>query len=1114
MRESLKSSSEFITLRAGARVGMWLRASLLLTAAFAAASHGTVSAQSAPALWNAMTSTVIVGPAIGPGRVRALNWTERTDIASTFPFGESFTGGVTLAAGGDIDGDDVPDVVVAMGPGGGFVRAHSGADGHTMISGFPYGPGFSGGVSVALGDVDGDRRADIIVGARQGAGMVRVFSGADFHPIASAPAPFGPGYAGGVHLAAGDVDGDGRAEVIAGQATGGLVSVLNSVDLSPVVSAFPFGAAFAGGVSVAAGDVDGDGLQDVVVAQAAGGAMLRVYSVVDRVALAAFAAVPFPLPGGLRVAAADLTGDGRAEIIGSAGPGGPPYVAIWDGNGLGLLDAFPVYEAGFAGGVAVAATGGKSVRFTSGDQAAFTVGAPGSFTITTAGAPTGVTIAATGTLPAGVTFTDHGNGTATLAGTPTGAGGEFPLTFTARHGVQIATQPFALRVLPVNEPPTFAVGPDQTLTEDAGEQTVPAWAANISAGPPYESGQTLTFAVTGNTNAALFFNPPTVSPDGTLSYTLAPNAHGTATITLLLQDNGGTANGGDDTSAPQSATITVTPVNDAPSFVAGVSHASAEDAGAQSIANWATAISAGPPDEAGQTLTFSVINNTNPTLFSVAPSVSPAGTLTYTAAPDANGTATVTLTLRDDGGTADGGVDTSAPVSVTISVTPVNDAPTFTGGGNQQSVEDAGPQSAASWASDITAGPSDEVGQTLTSVVMANTNPSLFSAAPAVSSAGTLTYTAAPNANGTASVTIAMRDDGGTADGGVDTSAPHTFTISVTDDLAVVLEKTLTTAPANLDMPESYRLRISVPMSSAVSLTSVGPVADTLPPGTVFNGATPAADCQPGCVGTTPATVTWTSACAVPLTPGANCDITLNVTFPSGTFPSGTNVTNSFAASGTPAGEGLQALGSAQVTHAVTTFVPAPAATLSLGLAPGSPNPPSLDEMFSYELNVGNSGNVPLDNMVVIDTLPVEMQVASVTTGVYTGLAGFAAGEGVRVSYEKNTALGVFTLWGSSPNVTTNTTLTAPPPGLGAGEYITRIRWEYGQAQPGMTPTSRPRVTGRIVNPDNTGGPVVPGDSIQNCADLTAVFTAGPTNLTTGDCETFTLGASLVQFMR
>lgn len=356
-----------------------------------------------------------------------------------------------------------------------------------------------------------------------------------------------------------------------------------------------------------------------------------------------------------------------------------------------------------------------------------------------------------------------------------------------------------------------------------------------------------------------------------------------------------------------------------------------------------------------------------------------------------------------------------------------------------------------------------------------------------------------------------------TADGINLETTPGTFTTPPVNVTAVAtsqvsLAKTLTTTPANLDMPEAYRLRISVlNVNGALNLTSIGPVTDTLPPGTVFNGATPPADCQPGCVGTTPATVTWTSPCTVPLQPGQNCDISVNVTFPSATFPSGTMVTNNFTADATPLGEPAQSFGPVGVTHAVTTFVPSPSFSLAKNVAGGSPNPPTLDQTFSYELVISNSGNVPLDNLVIIDTLPVEMQVASVTTGAYNGLADFAVGEGVRVSYEKNTAPGVFTLWGSSPNATTNTLLTAPPPGLGAGEYITRIRWEYGQAQVGMANSARPQITGQIVNPDNAGGPVAFGDSIQNCADLSAVYTAGPTNVNRNACRSFVLSGPFVQ---
>ena len=356
-----------------------------------------------------------------------------------------------------------------------------------------------------------------------------------------------------------------------------------------------------------------------------------------------------------------------------------------------------------------------------------------------------------------------------------------------------------------------------------------------------------------------------------------------------------------------------------------------------------------------------------------------------------------------------------------------------------------------------------------------------------------------------------------TADGSNLGATPGTFTtppvtVTAVASVQATLAKTLQTSPANLDQPETYRLRISVPNSNgALNLTAIGPVVDTLPPGTVFNGATPAADCQPGCVGTTPATLTWTSPCTLPLAPGGNCDINVNVTFPSATFPSGTSVTNNFTADVTPLGQPPQNLGIGTVTHTVTTFVPAPGMGFTKNMAGGTPNPPTLNQTFSYDFNVSNNGNVVLDNPVIIDTLPVELNVLSVTTGAYNNLGNIAAGEGVRVSYEKNTAPGVFTLWGSSPNATTNTTLTAPPPGLGAGEYLTRIRWEYGQAAVGMSPSTRPLVTGRIVNPDNAGGPVAVGDSVQNCAALSATYTAGPTVVNRNDCETFNLSGPFVQ---
>ena len=354
-------------------------------------------------------------------------------------------------------------------------------------------------------------------------------------------------------------------------------------------------------------------------------------------------------------------------------------------------------------------------------------------------------------------------------------------TFTADDGaLTSAPASFDVTVTAVNDAPSFTVGADQTVLEDAGAQTINAWVTGISAGPADEAGQALTFNITANDNTGLFSVPPAVAADGTLSFTPADDANGTANITLELMDDGGTADGGVDTSPTQTFSITVTAVNDAPEFTVGPGQTVLEDAGQQTVNAWATGISAGPADEAGQILTFNITNNTAPGLFAAGPAVAADGTLTYTPAANASGTATITLELMDDGGTADGGVDTSSGQTFAISITPVNDAPSFTAGADETVLEDAGPQTVNGWATGIAAGPADEAGQSLTFNITGNTAPGLFAAGPAVASDGTLTYTPADNANGSADITLVLMDNGGTANGGVDTSASQTFTINVT----------------------------------------------------------------------------------------------------------------------------------------------------------------------------------------------------------------------------------------------------------------------------------------------------------------------------------------------
>lgn len=166
-----------------------------------------------------------------------------------------------------------------------------------------------------------------------------------------------------------------------------------------------------------------------------------------------------------------------------------------------------------------------------------------------------------------------------------------------------------------------------------------------------------------------------LNADGTFTYTPEADFFGVDTFTYQANNGAWSVN----PSVPMSpdsqeatVTIVVTPVNDAPAFTppAVPNQVANQNAGAQTVPNWATNIVARPPNESEQSLEFIVTNN-NPGLFTVQPAISPNGTLTYTPKPTASGVAIVTVQLRDNGGTADTGVDTSAALTFTITVNAV-----------------------------------------------------------------------------------------------------------------------------------------------------------------------------------------------------------------------------------------------------------------------------------------------------------------------------------------------------------------------------------------------------------------------------------------------------------
>ena len=262
-----------------------------------------------------------------------------------------FTGGIRVAMGNVLGTNDL---ITGTGPGAGpLVRVYTGGLAHTLkYSFFAFAPNFNLGIYVAAGDVNGDGRADIIVGAGEGNGsspQVKVFSGADGTTVLQNFFAFAPSFTGGVRVAAGDVNGDGRADIITGAGPGGgQVVVYSGKDLSILKNFFPFGANYTGGVYVAAGDVNGDGLDDIIVGAGTGPSRVTVFNSKDGSVHQDFFAFANST-GGVRVAATDLDADGSADILAATGPGDSSRVRGIKGTTLAILADFIPYPNSNAG---------------------------------------------------------------------------------------------------------------------------------------------------------------------------------------------------------------------------------------------------------------------------------------------------------------------------------------------------------------------------------------------------------------------------------------------------------------------------------------------------------------------------------------------------------------------------------------------------------------------------------------------------------------------------------------------------------------------------------------------------------------------------------------------
>ncbi|MGK7904766.1 MAG: Ig-like domain-containing protein, partial [Hormoscilla sp.] len=340
----------------------------------------------------------------------------------------------------------------------------------------------------------------------------------------------------------------------------------------------------------------------------------------------------------------------------------------------------------------------------------------------------------------------------------------------------MATDTASITINTVNDAPSFTAGADQTVALNAGMQTVPGWASSIMAGPATatdETGQTLTFNVS-TTGDLTFDASPAIDSSGNLTYTPTNGSSGTATVQVSLMDDGGTANGGVDTSSTETFTITVT--SDAPPTVANaIADVTALEDALNDTIDLTNVFTDSDNDDTA--IVKSIQTNTNESLVSASISEN---TLTLDYQENQSGTADITVLGTSNGLTV---TDT-----FTVTVAAVDDGPTVASALADVSASEDDADQTIDLSGVFTDIDNDDAA--IVKSIQTNTNESLLSASI---SGNTLTLDYQENQSGTASITVLGTSNGLTV---TDT---FTVTVAAVADAAPTVANAIADVTANED---------------------------------------------------------------------------------------------------------------------------------------------------------------------------------------------------------------------------------------------------------------------------------------------------------------------------
>lgn len=266
------------------------------------------------------------GPGAAPS-IRVLR-SDGTLLRTLRPLPSSLRGGINVAVG-DLDGDGTPEIATVFDQGSNLLRVITPA-GKVLLTTYPFGKSGKQGGTLAIGDVTGDGQADLVVAPATGGGTVSIWNltGKKVGSVNLFPRS-----KSGVSIALADINGDGVSDVLGVPRTGRVtLRAFDAAGNKLLTSFAAFPRSVKTGATIAAGDLDADGKPEIVVGLRPGGKpFVRVFSATGTLQRA-FLAFSSRSRSGVGVAVGPVTSDGVNKIMATALTGAPEVV-VYTGAG-------------------------------------------------------------------------------------------------------------------------------------------------------------------------------------------------------------------------------------------------------------------------------------------------------------------------------------------------------------------------------------------------------------------------------------------------------------------------------------------------------------------------------------------------------------------------------------------------------------------------------------------------------------------------------------------------------------------------------------------------------------------------------------------------------------